>query len=236
MYFNYFDKILVEIKKAGFRQPAEFSLLTDITKNVRFKKEVIDNITLYDYYDIKEGETLEIISELIYGSPYYHWVLMLLNDIYDITEDMPISSYALDDYINSKYNNTYVMDTYGTDLRGLLIDILDAKLFASISPEGTFNFINRQTETVSSFNCKTLLEYDPTLNINVVKFFDKNSNNYLDIKQWVMDFANVKDIYSPLYLYDYETTKNDNKRRIKVLSPEMMQVVLKNFRDLMRSN
>lgn len=233
MYFNYFDKILVETKKAGFRQPPEFALMTDITKNVRFKKEVIDNITLYDYYDIKENETLEIISEKVYGSPYYHWVLMLLNDIYDITSDMPISSYALDDYINSKYDSEYVTATYGTDLRGLLIDILDGKTFASISIEGNIVFKNRITDENQTFNVISLLEYDPTLKINVVKFFNKATNQFIDNKVWFMDFANVEELYSPLYLYDYETTKNDNKRKIKIITPELMNIVLKNFRNLM---
>lgn len=233
MYFKYFDKILVETKKAGFRQPPEFALLTDITKNVRFKREVIDTITLYDYYDIKEGETLEIISEKIYGSPYYHWVLMLLNDIYDITSDMPISSYALDDYINSKYDSEYVTATYGTDLRGLLIDILDGKTFASTSIEDNIVFKNRITDENQTFNVISLLEYDPTLKINIVKFFNKATNQFIDNKVWFMDFANVEELYSPLYLYDYETTKNDNKRKIKIITPELMNIVLKNFRNLM---
>ena len=235
MYFNYFDKILVETKKAGFRQPPEFALMTDITKNVRFKKEVIDNITLYDYYSIKENETLEIISEKVYGSPYYHWVLMLLNDIYDIATDLPISSYALDEYINSKYDSKYVTTTYGTDIRGLLIDILDSKTFASISVDDSIIFKNKNNQNTQSFNVISLLEYDPTLKINVVKFFDKDSRQYIDNKVWSMDSANKKDLYSPLYLYDFEVTKNDNKRKIKLITPELMNVVVKNFRNLMSS-
>ncbi len=70
-------------------------ILTDITTNVRFIREVLQNITAYDEYDIVDGETPEIIAGKIYGNPLYHWVIMLANDRYDYREDFPLDYTAL---------------------------------------------------------------------------------------------------------------------------------------------
>lgn len=103
MYFKRFPVIYYPAIINGVKQ---YSVLKDITVNVRFVKDFISNITLYDLYDIREGETPEIISEKFYGTPYYHWVIMLLNDRYDYIEDFPVSQ-------NDLYRIT--VEKYGED-------------------------------------------------------------------------------------------------------------------------
>jgi hypothetical protein len=70
-------------------------VVTDITTNVRFIRQVLENITTYDEYDIIDGETPEMIAGKIYGNPLYHWVIMLANDRYDYREDFPLDYTAL---------------------------------------------------------------------------------------------------------------------------------------------
>ena len=41
-------------------------IVTDTTFNVRLLKNVLENITLYDEYVIRDGETPEIISDKIF--------------------------------------------------------------------------------------------------------------------------------------------------------------------------
>lgn len=77
MYFKNFQKIYYDYTINGEK---ELKVVTDITKNVRFRKEVLFNILTYDLYDIKDGETPEIIAEKIYGNPEYHWIIMLANE------------------------------------------------------------------------------------------------------------------------------------------------------------
>ena len=64
MYFNEFPNIYYSFKING---KDKFVLIKDITQNVRIRKEILANITLYDEYDIRDGETPEIIAEKIYG-------------------------------------------------------------------------------------------------------------------------------------------------------------------------
>lgn len=100
MYFDKFPKFLYDFdinnKRVAYR-------LTDITHNVRVRKQLLENVSLYDTYDIVEGETPEIIAEKFYGNPEYHWIIMLANNMYDYKTDFPLEYNTLQKYIDDKY-------------------------------------------------------------------------------------------------------------------------------------
>lgn len=106
MYFDKFQKIFYDLD-LGKENP-DLTVLTDITTNVRFKKYLIENVTTWDYYFIKDGESLEAISEKLYGSPFYHWVLMILNEKYDYINDMPLSQFELEKSVKEKYGENNI--------------------------------------------------------------------------------------------------------------------------------
>jgi hypothetical protein len=72
--------------------------IKDIALNVRVRKEILENITLFDEYDIEDNETFDIISEKLYGKPIYHWTIMLLNQRFDYRKDFPLTSIQLIKY------------------------------------------------------------------------------------------------------------------------------------------
>jgi hypothetical protein len=95
--------------------------MTDITQNIRFRKEILANITTYDYYDIKDGETPEILSEKIYGTPEYHWVIMLANNRYDYTAEWPLTYVTLQKYIDAKYGEDADATRHYEDENGYVV-------------------------------------------------------------------------------------------------------------------
>lgn len=80
------------------------TVVKDITRNARIKKEILSNISLYDEYDIVDGETPEIISEKFYGTPEYHWVIMIANEKYNHISDFPLQETYLQKHIATYYN------------------------------------------------------------------------------------------------------------------------------------
>ena len=100
MYFQKFPNILYEFDIGGKKV---LKPITDITENVRFRTQILENVLLYDEYDIKEGETPEIIAAKYYGSANYHWVIMLCNQMYDWRNDWPMPYHALEQYTLEKY-------------------------------------------------------------------------------------------------------------------------------------
>jgi hypothetical protein len=233
-YFSNFPKTLFLLKPAAYQVPAEYISLTDITRNVRFKKEVLDNIVLYDTYNIKEGDTPEIVSEKLYGTPYYQWVLMLLNDRYDYVMDFPMSQESINDYIKEKFNEDYLEETYGVDANGLIVDIVSGKTSTDIN--GVYNLVNKQDDTVIQKPIMSAYKWDETLqeNVKVFLYTDEPVNNSysVDMTQWRVDFGAIPDVI-PVYAANKIIEDNFEKSKIKVISEELLQSVLSNFRDLM---
>jgi hypothetical protein len=116
MYFKDIPSIYYNFNIGGKDQ---LSIIKDITHNVRFRKEILSNVTLYDEYDIRDGETPEIIAERVYGNPNYHWVIMLLNEKYDYITDFPLSYNELVEHTKLKYGEEYINDAnYFLDFNG----------------------------------------------------------------------------------------------------------------------
>lgn len=88
-----------------FRYPLETyqHAVKDITLRNVFKKSVLDNIFYYDEYIITDIDTPEIISHFIYGSPYYHWLILMANDIVDPFFDWPLPDYVFNTWVEEKY-------------------------------------------------------------------------------------------------------------------------------------
>lgn len=106
-YFKNFPNILY-LFDIGGRQ--ELRVMKDIVLNIRFIREVVNNVSLYDTYDINDGDTPEIIAEKLYGDPGLHWILMIFNEKLDFYNDFPLSESALIAYIETKYG---VGNAYG---------------------------------------------------------------------------------------------------------------------------
>lgn len=99
-YFTKFPDIYYNFTIGGVEQT---KVLKDITHNVRVISNVLNNVLVYDYYNIVDGETPEIISEKFYKTPYYHWLIMIVNQRFDYIADFPLAQYQLEKYITQKY-------------------------------------------------------------------------------------------------------------------------------------
>jgi hypothetical protein len=89
-------------------------LLVDILRNIRLRRDTLENILVFDYYVIQDGETPEILSEKLYGSPYYHWVFMLANERFDYADNFPLSQLELEEFVKLTYENPEGVHHYET--------------------------------------------------------------------------------------------------------------------------
>ena len=106
-YFNNFSTLMYDPKGDGSAK-----LTTNILKRVRIRANMKKEIIMLDKYDIKENETPEIIADRHHGSSYYHWVVMLLNDISDINHDWVKSTRQLQKYIQIKYTEAQLDEVH----------------------------------------------------------------------------------------------------------------------------
>ena len=106
-YFTNFGKILYD--PIGDNNP---KLVTNIMSRVRMRAHMKKNVIMLDSYDVQENETPEIVADKHHGSPYYHWVVMLLNDISDVNHDWVKSTRQLQKYLLSKYTEIELTETH----------------------------------------------------------------------------------------------------------------------------
>ncbi len=208
MYFSRFPQILHLSKAPKYREKRSEYLLTDITANVRFRKDILDKVTLFDYYIIKEGETPEIVSEKLYDSPMYHWMIMLLNDMYDYRIDWPMTALALDKYIEKKY---------GT------LSAAKSKILFFVDEGGNVITPDPVVDGITKY---PMYVNDDRFNISIIKFYDVNG---VEVSQPLYNGLGTP---SPVYAYNYEVEQNEKKRRIRVVSKQLAVQIAANFRDL----
>jgi hypothetical protein len=120
MYFQNFENVLYPF---SINHKSEIKVMTDITRNVRVRKEVLSSITLFDSYVMVDGETPESVAEKIYGKAEYHWAIMLANDRYDYITDFPILEVSMEKVIIDKYGLDHVNDVHHHEA------IIDGKTF-----------------------------------------------------------------------------------------------------------
>ena len=106
-YFENFGKILYD--PVGNNNP---KLVTDIMSRVRMRANMKKEVVMMEQYDVQENETPEIVADKHHGSPYYHWVVMLLNDISDVNHDWVKSTRQLQKYLLSKYTEVQLAETH----------------------------------------------------------------------------------------------------------------------------
>ena len=100
MYFSNFPIIVYDAVGNN-----NFKLVTNLLKRVGVRAKVKVNTLFFDTYDVKEGETPEIIADKLYGDPELHWAVLFVNGITDRYHQWPMSSSQFLAFINDKYSN-----------------------------------------------------------------------------------------------------------------------------------
>lgn len=100
MYFSYFPKGTYDLAGNG-----NLKLVTNLMQRVKVRSKIIDEASLYDLYDVPEGETPEITALKHFGSTHYHWVILLTNNVTDRYYGWPLSTPDFEKYLLDKYSN-----------------------------------------------------------------------------------------------------------------------------------
>ena len=107
MYFANFPLIVYDSVGDG-----NFKIVTNLLKRVALRTKVRTNTLLYDTYDVKEGETPEMIADKLYDDPELHWVILFVNNITDRYHQWPMNFGQFNSFIADKYSNIDAVHHY----------------------------------------------------------------------------------------------------------------------------
>ena len=100
MFFENFPIIAYDSVGNG-----EYKAVTDLLRRVALRSKVRSNVLVFDTYDVKSGETPEMLADKLYNDPELHWVILLINDITDRYHQWPMNNNQFLTYLNDKYSN-----------------------------------------------------------------------------------------------------------------------------------
>ena len=90
----------------------KFTIMKDILSRVKLIANVKENILGFDYYDVQDGETPEMIAHKYYGDVNLHWTILVANDIVDYYNDWPMSVQKFEKFVFDKYDNPQAIHHY----------------------------------------------------------------------------------------------------------------------------
>jgi len=159
MYFQEFPTIIYDSVGDG-----NFKDVKNLLRRVGLRVAVRTNILLYDTYDVKEGETPEIIASKLYGDPELHWVILMINNVTDRFQQWPLSTPQFLDFINDKYSNPDGIHHYevpqssgNTKTKIEIFNEVDEDAYTGLTP-----ITNREYEENKQDDIRQIRLIDPT--------------------------------------------------------------------------
>ena len=170
MYFGSFPVIPYDSKG-----DLKFKDVTNLLRRVGIRTKLKSNALLYDTYNVKEGETPEMIAHKLYGDSELHFVIMLINDITDRYHQWPMSLPQFQEFINDKYDNPDGIHHYestqtsgDTKVKIEVFNEVDSDAYTGLTP-----ITNREYEENEQDKKRQIRLLDPSYIEQFVDEFEK---------------------------------------------------------------
>jgi hypothetical protein len=226
MYFKSFPYTYYSLDDASTVQ-----VVTNITNRVTLSDEVKTNLGLYDEYDIKDGETPELVATRFYGNPELHWLVLHYNEIIDPRFDWPMDTNNLNRHVSGKYTDTnathHFEDANGNYTNGNAY-ILSSNAFTNFSVNDAItNNTNNGTAYITQKNSSSNVRI--TITTGGFKTGDQilkssNTTNRANITSTVILSG------TPITNFAFEDELNESKRRIKILKASYVDAIINDFK------
>ena len=130
-----------------------FKDVTNLLRRVRLRTKVKTNVMLFDTYDVKNGETPEMIADKLYGTTELHWVVLMVNDITDRFHQWPMNSSQFNQYIVDKYDDVngihhyeVVQDSGDTTVKIWVENDADTDAYTGLTPITNYEYEQKEQD------------------------------------------------------------------------------------------
>lgn len=206
-----------------------FVALTNILTRSAFLQEIVDNTALFYEYDVRDGETPEIIADKLYGSPKRFWIVLLFNQLNNPYYDFPLTSEQLNSLIESRYG-------YDAETAQSTIHHYELRVKRSVLLNGIVQSSNTTVYTISE------QMPDPTTGIAIDRgTLPGTADTMVEGDTNTESFGSGVTVsttrsYWAISTYTYEYEENEKRRKIRLLDKDYVGPVENEFRRLMRVN
>ena len=235
MYFKNIKNTVIDIDGSG-----NFDKLKNLTAKAKVSNDLINNAGFYQTVEVIDGERPDHLSKRLYNTDDYHWTFLLLNShLKNIWDDWPMKYSQLVEYCTEKYqylaadtdddlNDKFTLGETVTgsvsNATGTLKEIhvnMGYLVIEKIS--GTFTITGETINGVSSVDSVTC---------NFIKSQAYAPHHHVDdsTSAWVpRRLAGT----TPYTYIDYESAVTEQNRNLKVIKPEFIEQVARQFTNAM---
>ena len=229
-YFRYFPKTIYNLDGSN-----SLDTVTNLTASFSFDKSLAENSVAYYQYTVPDGETPEIVANKFYGASEKHWIILKMNNIFDVKTDWPLEQRVLNEAIRSKYANNWITETIEmTDETG--------NLFVTENGESLIYETGKERDGLqwaiinnhSFYKIETrLFPVTGEKTIDKLQITEEDYNNLVEENaSYTLSDGNTLTVSitkTRMSFYDYEVEENDAKRIIKILKNEFVSTVDQEF-------
>ena len=224
MYFEKFPQTFYTLDNRSSVQ-----VVTNIALRIKLTDELVNNIAVYDQYDIKDGDTPETLAFELYGDTNLHWVILHANEILDPRFDWVLSTNDLYEFAQGKYDRVngvhHYEDSSGNEINGNLILTVNTTSGFSVGLPITSN-------ADVSVGYITSIPTGTSVVVTTTKGgFTSGEQIILSSNSSIT--ANISSITilsgTPVTNFIYEQEQNETRRRIKIIKPQYIERIIKEF-------
>lgn len=97
-------------------------IMTDLFRRTQFGSRFNDVSVALIPYLILDGETPEHVSQKMYGTPFYHWMILQINEIVNVYREWPTSEQIVMEKCKDRYDDVYDVHHYISLDSGAIVD------------------------------------------------------------------------------------------------------------------
>ena len=114
-YFSYLPNIELAVRPIQFPwSEQQYKVAKNIFRRFKINDSALDTAMYFRKLTVTDADRPDVISQKVYGTSDYDWVILMSNNVINPYFDWPMSQPVLDDYINQKYDAPYEVKHYET--------------------------------------------------------------------------------------------------------------------------
>ena len=102
-YFRELPDLFYQSPLKDRNSSTEYVRVKNLFRRVKLRDDLQNVFTLFNKYQIRQGERPETVANKLYGDVSYDWVVLLTAGIINVRDQWPLSDYELYRYAENKY-------------------------------------------------------------------------------------------------------------------------------------
>ena len=220
--------------------------IKDFFRKSKIEQEAVQSIVDYSKYEIQEGERPDIVATKLYGNPDLHWIFFVVNEFenyYDWHKD----SETFERYMTAKYPGQYAVASTQAEIvsaKTAVADVSNKYLLGekvtSVSSEGRITRVEPEHHRIAieggDFKSNELIT-------GAVSTRTFTPTSVVEERDGVAYYINAEGLkrncpatgYTAVSHDINEQNINEEKRKIKVIRPSLIDTIVRRFEKVMRA-